>query len=120
MRARGIFSVQRILAGAVATLLLTGCVSDVLVRDSEVRDEMSWQAAQIEIGATTRASVRAALGPPNWSHDGLRLDAYRMSDRQWKVVAGIAGVNPAPFAVPFAFPAWKNRFAYILITYDAN
>jgi len=102
----------------LSTQLLIGCVSSYVVHESEARSELAQQAAQIEIGATSRATVRSALGPPPWSNEALGFDAWRLADRQWNVVAGIIGGGPAPVAIPFAFPTWKNNFAFVLVTYD--
>jgi hypothetical protein len=104
--------------GVLSTQLLIGCHGSHVVHESEARSELAQQAAQIEIGQTSRAAVRSALGAPPWSNEALGFDAWRIADRQWNVVAGIIGVNPAPVGIPFVFPTWKNNFAYVLVTYD--
>lgn len=112
-------SIRHVLVAAalVAPPGLAGCVTGFVVDESEAAGDLSAEATQVAVGATTRAAVHAAMGTPNWSHDGLRVDAYRLSDRQWSVVAGI--LDPS-LPIPFAFPAFSSRYAYVLIAYDAH
>jgi len=101
----------------LATQLLIGCGGSYVVHESEARTELAQQAEQIEIGQTSRAAVRSALGAPPWSNEELGFDAWRIADQQWNVAAGIIEV-PTVVAIPYVFPTWKNHFAYVLVTYD--
>jgi hypothetical protein len=99
----------------LSTQLLIGCYGSYVVHESEARSELAQQAAQIEIGQTSRAAVRSALGAPPWSNEALGFDAWRIADQQWNVAAGI---DASLVLIPYVFPTWKNHFAYVLVSYD--
>lgn len=120
MQTRSVGSALAVPLGVLSSQLLGGCGGNYVIHESEARSELAQQAAQVQIGATSRAAVRSALGAPTWSDDALGFDAWRIADRQWNIAAGVLGVNPAPVAIPYAFPTWRNHFAYVLIAYDGR